>query len=180
MDYTTYINQCTDTDVHTKIETERHPSHYPFPLPHRSQPVTLSLNLLTFPNVLHITKFEQIITINKIIMQCQKWDSNPRLQWRLRPERSTLDRSAIRTKFIIPLRINQHETNLIECAVWLAQLHGLHYLRKLMHRHGRANTQIETEKHPSHFPFLLPQSSQPVTLSLNLLTFSKCSPYYKV
>ena len=28
---------------------------------------------------------------------CQKWDSNPRLQKRLRPERSALDRSAILT-----------------------------------------------------------------------------------
>ena len=28
---------------------------------------------------------------------CQKWDSNPRLQSRLRPERSALDRSAILT-----------------------------------------------------------------------------------
>lgn len=28
---------------------------------------------------------------------CQEWDSNPRLQWRLRPERSALDRSAILT-----------------------------------------------------------------------------------
>ena len=28
---------------------------------------------------------------------CQKWDSNPRLQRRLRPERSALDRSAILT-----------------------------------------------------------------------------------
>lgn len=28
---------------------------------------------------------------------CQKWDSNPRLQGRLRPERSALDRSAILT-----------------------------------------------------------------------------------
>ncbi|GLD47579.1 uncharacterized protein AKAME5_002719400 [Lates japonicus] len=30
-------------------------------------------------------------------MCCQKWDSNPRLQRRLRPERSALDRSAILT-----------------------------------------------------------------------------------
>ncbi|KAJ8271917.1 hypothetical protein COCON_G00107760 [Conger conger] len=30
-------------------------------------------------------------------MRCQKWDSNPRLQRRLRPERSALDRSAILT-----------------------------------------------------------------------------------
>ena len=30
---------------------------------------------------------------------CQKWDSNPRLQGRLRPERSALDRSAILTYF---------------------------------------------------------------------------------
>ena len=30
---------------------------------------------------------------------CQKWDSNPRLQGRLRPERSALDRSAILTFF---------------------------------------------------------------------------------
>ena len=29
--------------------------------------------------------------------QCQEWDSNPRLQGRLRPERSALDRSAILT-----------------------------------------------------------------------------------
>ncbi|RXN30228.1 hypothetical protein ROHU_017859 [Labeo rohita] len=29
---------------------------------------------------------------------CQKWDSNPRLQGRLRPERSALDRSAILTR----------------------------------------------------------------------------------
>ena len=28
---------------------------------------------------------------------CQEWDSNPRLQGRLRPERSALDRSAILT-----------------------------------------------------------------------------------
>ena len=28
---------------------------------------------------------------------CQKWDLNPRLQWRLRTERSALDRSAILT-----------------------------------------------------------------------------------
>ena len=28
---------------------------------------------------------------------CQEWDSNPRLQSRLRPERSALDRSAILT-----------------------------------------------------------------------------------
>ncbi|RXN30229.1 hypothetical protein ROHU_017860 [Labeo rohita] len=29
---------------------------------------------------------------------CQKWDSNPRLQGRLGPERSALDRSAILTR----------------------------------------------------------------------------------
>ena len=28
-------------------------------------------------------------------LACQEWDSNPRLQGRLRPERSALDRSAI-------------------------------------------------------------------------------------
>ena len=33
----------------------------------------------------------------KKILFCQKWDSNPRLQGRLRPERSALDRSAILT-----------------------------------------------------------------------------------
>ncbi|TWW80480.1 hypothetical protein D4764_01G0002950 [Takifugu flavidus] len=31
------------------------------------------------------------------LLKCQKWDSNPRLQRRLRPERSALDRSAILT-----------------------------------------------------------------------------------
>ena len=30
-------------------------------------------------------------------LACQEWDSNPRLQGRLRPERSALDRSAILT-----------------------------------------------------------------------------------
>ena len=33
----------------------------------------------------------------KKLEYCQKWDSNPRLQGRLRPERSALDRSAILT-----------------------------------------------------------------------------------
>ena len=32
---------------------------------------------------------------------CQKWDSNPRLQSRLRPERSALDRSAILTCYLL-------------------------------------------------------------------------------
>ena len=32
---------------------------------------------------------------------CQKWDSNPRLQGRLRPERSALDRSAILTYILL-------------------------------------------------------------------------------
>ena len=32
-----------------------------------------------------------------LMESCQKWDLNPRLQWRLRPERSALDRSAILT-----------------------------------------------------------------------------------
>ena len=31
-------------------------------------------------------------------LACQEWDSNPRLQGRLRPERSALDRSAILTR----------------------------------------------------------------------------------
>ena len=33
-------------------------------------------------------------------LACQEWDSNPRLQGRLRPERSALDRSAILTRCI--------------------------------------------------------------------------------
>ena len=35
---------------------------------------------------------------------CQKWDSNPRLQGRLRPERSALDRSAILTSYFKSFR----------------------------------------------------------------------------
>ena len=37
------------------------------------------------------------VLMDKTPKKCQKWDSNPRLQRRLRPERSALDRSAILT-----------------------------------------------------------------------------------
>ena len=37
---------------------------------------------------------------------CQKWDSNPRLQSRLRPERSALDRSAILTIEICVVKVS--------------------------------------------------------------------------
>ena len=40
----------------------------------------------------------------KKVEYCQKWDSNPRLQGRLRPERSALDRSAILTSCFICFR----------------------------------------------------------------------------
>lgn len=41
----------------------------------------------------------------KTLRSCQEWDSNPRLQGRLRPERSALDRSAILTAGLVTLRL---------------------------------------------------------------------------
>ena len=38
-------------------------------------------------------------------LACQEWDSNPRLQGRLRPERSALDRSAILTTAVSLLQV---------------------------------------------------------------------------
>ena len=43
------------------------------------------------------------VLMDKTPEKCQKWDSNPRLQRRLRPERSALDRSAILTILLTPM-----------------------------------------------------------------------------
>ena len=43
------------------------------------------------------------VLMDKTPEKWQKWDSNPRLQRRLRPERSALDRSAILTILLTSL-----------------------------------------------------------------------------
>lgn len=48
------------------------------------------------PRVLFIFELG-LLLLRDDCCRCQKWDSNPRLQGRLRPERSALDRSAILT-----------------------------------------------------------------------------------
>ena len=53
---------------------------------------SLKTDSLFFSEILPITS-----ALPKLKAHCQKWDSNPRLQRRLRPERSALDRSAILT-----------------------------------------------------------------------------------
>ena len=43
------------------------------------------------------SQLRQTFVAESFNKECLKWDSNPRLQGRLRPERSALDRSAIQT-----------------------------------------------------------------------------------
>lgn len=54
---------------------------------------------------------------------CQEWDSNPRLQGRLRPERSALDRSAILTAGLGSRRLASQASSAHARAPWRRTRH---------------------------------------------------------